>query len=247
MNVIDRYFSEISRILDDVRTSQREAMERAAEAIADATMAHRNVFTFGCSHAGLLSLELFYRTGGLATVNPIRAPGMMREISPITMTSEMERLPGYGEMILRNTPLAAGDVLLIHSVSGRNAVAIEMAQAARSIGATVIVLTNLQTSRAVSSRHASGKKLYDFGDIVLDNCGCVGDSSLQLSGLPVKTAPTSTAIGAVLVNAIAARAIERMLEAGFEPPVFLSANLDGGDEHNRRMMDAFHDNIFYMG
>lgn len=247
MNVIDRYFSEISRILDDVRTSQREAMERAAEAIADATMAHRNVFTFGCSHAGLLSLELFYRTGGLATVNPIRAPGMMLEISPITMTSEMERLPGYGEMILRNTPLAAGDVLLIHSVSGRNAVAIEMAQAARSIGATVIVLTNLQTSRAVSSRHASGKKLYDFGDIVLDNCGCVGDSSLQLSGLPVKTAPTSTAIGAVLVNAIAARAIERMLEAGFEPPVFLSANLDGGDEHNRRMMDAFHDNIFYMG
>ena len=247
MNVIDRYFSEISRILDDVMTSQREALERAAEAIADATMAHRNVFTFGCSHAGLLSLELFYRTGGLATVNPIRAPGMMLEISPITMTSEMERLPGYGEMILRNTPLAAGDVLLIHSVSGRNAVAIEMAQAARSIGAKVIVLTNLQTSRAVSSRHASGKKLYDFGDIVLDNCGCVGDSSLQLPGLPVKTAPTSTAIGAVLVNAIAARAIERMLEAGFEPPVFLSANLDGGDEHNRRMMDAFHDNIFYMG
>ena len=38
-----------------------------------------------------------------------------------------------------------------------------------------------------------------------------------------------------------------MLEASFEPPVFLSANLDGGDEHNRRMMDAFHDNIFYMG
>ena len=75
MNVIDRYFSEISRILDDVMTSQREALERAAEAIADATMAHRNVFTFGCSHAGLLSLELFYRTGGLATVNPIRAPG----------------------------------------------------------------------------------------------------------------------------------------------------------------------------
>ena len=59
MNVIDRYFSEISRILDDVMTSQREALERAAEAIADATMAHRNVFTFGCSHAGLLSLNCF--------------------------------------------------------------------------------------------------------------------------------------------------------------------------------------------
>lgn len=247
MNVIDRFFSEIAHILEDVMASQRDAMERAAGVIAETTMARRNVFTFGCSHAGLLSLELFYRTGGLATVNPIRAPGMMLEISPITMTSEMERLPGYGEMILRNTPLAAGDVLLIHSVSGRNAVAIEMAQAARSIGATVIVLTNLQTSRAVSSRHASGKKLYDFGDIVLDNCGCVGDSCLQLPGLPVKTAPTSTAIGAVLVNAIAARAIERMLEAGFEPPVFLSANLDGGDEHNRRMMSAFQDNIFYMG
>ena len=30
------------------------------------------------------------------------------------------------------------------------------------------------------------------------------------------------------------------------PPVFLSANLDGGDEHNRKIFKEYKDNIFYM-
>ena len=170
----------------------------------------------------------------------------MLEISPITMTSEMERMEGYGEMILKNTPAKKGDVLLIHSVSGRNAVTIEMARAAQALGMTVIALTNMQTSTTVPSRHSSGKKMYDFADIVIDNCGCRGDSALQLEGLAEKTAPSSTAVGAVIANAVVARAIERMLEAGVEPPVFISANIEGGDEHNRRIMEQYKDNIFYM-
>lgn len=246
MNAIDLYFSEISRILSDVLSTQRDAIERAAEAVAGASMRRSNIFSFGCSHAGLLSMELFYRTGGMATINPIRAPGMMLEISPITMTSEMERMEGYGEMILKNTPAKKGDVLLIHSVSGRNAVTIEMARAAQTLGMTVIALTNMQTSTTVPSRHSSGKKMYDFADIVIDNCGCRGDSALQLEGLAEKTAPSSTAVGAVIANAVVARAIERMLEAGVEPPVFISANIEGGDEHNRRIMEQYKDNIFYM-
>ena len=37
-----------------------------------------------------------------------------------------------------------------------------------------------------------------------------------------------------------------MIEAGIEPPVFLSANVEGGDEHNARMLEKYKDNVFYM-
>lgn len=246
MNAIDLYFDEISRILAQVLDTQRDAVELAAAELAAANEEGRNIFVFGCSHAGLLATELFYRTGGMATINPIRAPGMMCEISPITMTSELERLPGYGSLILRNTPAAAGDLLIIHSVSGRNAVSIDMAQTAAELGMKIIVLTNMATSSSVESRHPSGKKLYEFADILIDNCGAKGDAALSLPGLAERTAPTSTAVGAAILNAVAARAAELMLEHGAEPPVFVSANIDGGDEHNKKMLDKYKNHIFYM-
>ena len=37
-----------------------------------------------------------------------------------------------------------------------------------------------------------------------------------------------------------------MLDDGFQPPVLMSANLDGGDEHNARIFKEYADNIFYM-
>ncbi|MBE6952415.1 MAG: SIS domain-containing protein [Ruminococcaceae bacterium] len=246
MSAIDLYFNEVSRILDTVRTTQRDAIEQAAQAFCDAIAQKRNIFAFGCSHGGMMAMELFYRAGGLIPINYIRAPGMMLELTPITMTSEMERMEGFGDMILKNTPAKSGDVLFIHSVTGRNAVPIDMARTAREMGMTVIVMTNLNSSKSQPSRHSSGTKLYDHADILLDNCGCIGDSSLKLEGLAEKTAPTSTIAGAAICNSIVARSIELMIEAGIEPPVFLSANVEGGDEHNARMLEKYKDNVFYM-
>lgn len=246
MDAIHRYFAATAEITEKVFKSQRKAMEAAAEMIADATQKKQNVFAFGASHAGLITLELFYRTGGLVTINPIRAPGMMLDMTPITSTSKLERLEGYGRLILEGTALDEGDVLIIHSVSGRNAVAIDMAAAAKEKGAKVIVLTNLNTSRAVTSRHSSGKKLFDFADVLIDNCGDKGDASLEIDGVMEKCAPTSTVIGAMILNAVVARAIELLVERGVEPPVFVSANIDGGDEHNARILEEYKSNIFYM-
>ena len=162
MSVIQEYHSHITRILQDVFEQEADSMEQAARLIADANEEGRSIFGFGCNHAGLITLELFYRTGGMVTVNPIRAPGMMLELSPPTMTSEMERIPGYGKIILNNEPCKAGDILLIHSVSGRNAVTIDMAERAKELGMTVVVVTNMNTATTVTSRHPSGKNASRF-------------------------------------------------------------------------------------
>lgn len=246
MSIIDQYYSRVSEILAEAFEAERDNIEEAAKALARANEEHRSIFAFGCNHAGLITLELFYRTGGMVTVNPIRAPGMMLEISPITMTSQMERMPDYGRIILDGEPVKEGDVLIIHSVSGRNAVTIDMAQAAREKGMTVIVVTNMNTATSVTSRHPSGKMLHDFANILIDNHGDKGDAAIQLEGFAQKLASTSTVVGAALLNAVTARASELLWEKGIEPPVFMSGNIDGGDAYNKAVIAAHKDNIFYM-
>ena len=247
MNAIDAYFTNIAVVLDNVLTTQRDAMEESAKLLADATLGDHNIFAFGCSHAGLLALEMYYRTGGLATINPVRAPGLTLDIDPATMTSQMERLPEYGSVIADNQPIGEGDVVIIHSVSGRNTVTVDFALRCREKGARVIALTSVAAGKAIPSRHPSGKLLMDVADVVLDNCGCVGDASIEIKGVPEKVAPTSTAVGAAMLNAIMGRAVELIVERGEVPPIFMSANVPGGDEHNRDMLKHYKNHIFYMG
>ncbi len=246
MNATGMYYGRVSEILEEAFTREAEAMERAALALAGANRDRRSVFAFGCNHAGLIALELFYRTGGMVTVNPVRVPGMMLEVSPITMSSEIERLSGYGQVILDSLPAKEGDVIIMHSVSGRNAVTIDMARAAREKGMTVIVVTNMNTAASVSSRHSSGKKLHDYADILIDNHGDRGDAAVQLQGFAQKVASTSTVVGAAILNAIVARACELLLEMGIQPPVFMSGNIDGGDDYNKAAISRHRENIFYM-
>ena len=246
MSIVEKYYTRVSEILAEVFDAEKDNIEAAAKVLMEANEEHRSIFAFGCNHAGLITLELFYRTGGMVTVNPIRAPGMMLEISPATMTSELERLPDYGRIILGGQPIKAGDVLMIHSVSGRNSVTIDMAAAAKEKGMTVIVVTNMNTATAVTSRHPSGKMLHDFADILIDNHGDYGDASVALDGFRQKLASTSTVVGAAILNAVTARASEMLWEKGIEPPVFMSGNIDGGDAYNKAVIAAHKDNIFYM-
>ena len=246
MKASTKYYQRVTEIMAEVFDKEADGIEQAAGIIAEANRTKHSVFAFGCNHAGLIALELFYRTGGMVTVNPVRAPGMMLELSPPTMTSELERLPGYGNIIFNNMKAKAGDVLIIHSVSGRNAVTVDMAQAAREAGLTVIVITNMNTTKAVNSRHPSGKKLCDFASVLIDNHGDLGDAAVELEGFPQKVSASSTVVGAAILNAVTARACELLIESGFEPPVFMSGNIDGGDEHNKKVMAEYADNIFYL-
>lgn len=240
------YISVVNETIARAWNSQQEKIAAAAEQIAEAIKRKNNVFIFGCSHAGILSEEVFYRTGGLAVINPIFFPGFMLNTKPVTMTSRLERIPGRGRMLLLENHLRKGDVLLIHSVSGRNTVPVEMAIEASKTGVYVIALTNMEYSSGAASRHPSGKKLYEVSDLVLDNCGVPGDAAIRLEGLEEAVGPTSTAVGAALMNGLIIEVVEKLINDKIVPPVFLSANLDGGDEHNRKIFKEYKDNIFYM-
>ena len=121
-----------------------------------------------------------------------------------------------------------------------------MAIEAAKIGVKSICLTNLDYSNSVSSRHPSGKRLFEVCDYVIDNCGVSGDAAITLDGLEEKIGPTSTAVGAALITALVIESVEKMIADGILPPVFMSANLNGGDEHNAKIFSEYKDNIFYM-
>ncbi|MDV4150471.1 SIS domain-containing protein [Clostridium sp. AL.422] len=241
-----KYFEKIKELIDIVEIEEKENMIKATKVIVDAVLNKKSIFAFGASHAGILSEELFYRAGGLVVINPIFAKNLMLDTYPITLTSEMERLEGYGTAIAKKSNISNGDVVIVHSVSGRNPVSIEVAMEARKIGATVICLTNLKYSKEVSSRHSSGKNLYQVSDIVIDNHGDKGDACVEIDGLEQKVSPTSTVIAATIMNSIVAQATQDLIDKGLKtPPIFYSANIDGGDELNKKIFEEYKDTIHY--
>jgi uncharacterized phosphosugar-binding protein len=241
-----QYFDKIRDILNRVEEEERENIDAAVNAIVQAILNKKALFAFGASHAGILTQELFYRAGGLININPIFGREIMLDTEPVSHTSHMERLVGYGKALANKTPFSSGDILILHSVSGRNPVTIELAMEAQHRGVTTISITNMKYSKSVTSRHPSGKNLYSYSDIVIDNHGDIGDATCDIEGLEQKVSPSSTVIGATIVNTIVAETVQKLVDNGIKhPPIFYSANLDGGDELNKKLYDEYKETIFY--
>ena len=179
-------------------------------------------------------------------INPVVAPGLDLDVRPVTMTTELERMPGYGNVIVQAAGIGQGDVLIVHSVSGRNAASVDAALEAKKQGATVICLTNLAYSKSVPSRHPSGLHLYEAADIILDNCGDIGDAVVDIPELGQKVAASSTAVGAAILNAVVVETIDQLVKQNILPPVFISSNMEGGDAHNAKVMAEYKDQIRYL-
>lgn len=247
MTYTEKYFAHITGLLQRVLDTQQDKIRALAEKAFEVSNAGGRLFFFGCSHAGILSQEAFYRTGGLVTANPILPKGLTLETIPVTDTTVLERKPEYAREILDDTAVSAGDLLVIHSVSGRNGVPVEMALEAKRRGIYTAAITNITTSSSCASRHPSGLHLYEVCDTVIDNCGCIGDAAIPIEGFKGNTAATSTVTGAAIINSLCAEIVGLYVDAGLEPPVFMSANVDGGDEYNERMLEKYRDVITYMG
>ncbi len=242
----ESYFDAAIAALTQVRATQAAPIRQAAQLMTDAIVAGQSLFSFGASHSFITTEELVYRTGGLMLINPIYPHGMNLFVRPLTATSAAERVVGLGTQILESSPAKPGDVLLLTSTSGRNAVIIDMALTARKKGLKVIGLTALAYTSGVSSRHPSGKKLAELCDVVIDNGVPYGDAAVAIEGLEQKVGPLSTVTGCAIVNELVVSVVRNLMARGVEPPVFVSANVDGGDERNARLLAENRHRIHYM-
>ncbi|MFN2147274.1 MAG: sugar isomerase domain-containing protein [Anaerolineales bacterium] len=227
--MFETYLKIARERLDWMLEEQADPIRAAAHLIGDVIAEGKNVYTFGSGHSQLLAREISERAGGLAPVFHLPDPTW----------GLMERIEGYGETLFEQYPLQPGEVIFIISNSGRNPEPIEAAQYVKARGLKLIVVTSLEHSRSVESRHSSGKRLFEFGDIVLDTGTPMGDAAIEFEGMPMKAGALSTVLGAAIMNAVMVEAIQYLLDKGVTPPVLISANLDGSDEHNEEILARY--------
>lgn len=236
--MISTYFDHIRSMLAQVEEQESNAMNQAAAKVAKSIGQDGIIHLFGCGHSHILTEEVFYRAGGLVPIRPIFVEKLMLHEGAVR-SSELERQNGLGETFMKDQDIRPGEVMFVLSTSGRNPVPVDVALAAKAKGAVTVGITSLEYSQSQSSRHNSGKHLFNSVDIVIDNHAVPGDAVLRHPDVKVPFTPTSTVIGAAILNAILAKAVTLIAESGMEPPVFLSGNIDGADDHNHALINKY--------
>ncbi|MBM3824031.1 MAG: SIS domain-containing protein [Verrucomicrobia bacterium] len=243
-NGIDRFYHAVLAQLEKVRQTQAASLQTTAEWLAQALVADRWLYVFGTGHSHMLAEEVFYRAGGLARAAPILDHRLMLHHEAIQATY-VERETGLADRILASYPVAPGDILIVASNSGRNAVPIEMALRGKELGLRTIAVTNMEQSQAWPSRHTSGKRLFEVCDLVLDNCGVSGDACLDFPGLPGRVGPMSSLTGLFLINAMVVEAIRLALLKGTCPEIYISSNTNG-DAHNHQLLEKYRGRLRHL-
>lgn len=221
------------------------AIDKAVELCADALEAGGVMQAFGTGHSEAFAMEIAGRAGGLIATNRIALRVLVlrggRAASDLG-SAEFERDPDIGENLLALFPIDKRDIFLIASNSGVNGSILGVALAAKARGHKVIAVTSLDHTNKVTPKHPSGKRLSEVADVVIDNLAPFGDSTMQLEG-GIGIGAVSSITAAFIAQRITFGVAETIRRRGKTPPVFLSANIPGGDEHNRALQDLYGDRI----
>ncbi|MEV0092497.1 SIS domain-containing protein [Streptomyces sp. NPDC050738] len=241
-----QFFDSAIGLLQQVRDGEAHSVAAAGTMIADTVEAGGRLFAFGAGHSSLPAQDVVYRAGGLALMNLLVVPGTLGvDVMPATLGSALERVDGLAGAVLDSSPAQPGDVLVIISMSGRNALPVEMAMNARALGLKVIGVTSTVFATETKSRHTSGTYLKDHCDVVIDSRIPIGDAELTAEGIDAPFAPASTVVTSALMQATMATAAGELAKRGVEVPLLRSGNVDGGHEWNGRVLKEYGDRIFY--
>ncbi|WP_425053494.1 SIS domain-containing protein [Psychromarinibacter sp. S121] len=236
-DTVARYFDDLLARLTDLRDSAAAPMAAATEAVLEVLDRGGRVFVFGTGHSHTMAEETHYRAGGPAFTVPILSGPTTVQDGAVAGTV-YERLPGIVAPILDRYGVGDRDMLIVVSNSGVNVAPVEAAELAKQRGAVVVAVT----SEAYSAHAARGRvRIADIADIVLDNGGPAGDAAIALEGSEMRVGPVSTVIGATLLNALFADVAQRLVDRGEDVPVYRSANMEGADEINARLIAKYRD------
>jgi uncharacterized phosphosugar-binding protein len=232
------YTKSIKEVLNHILETQMDQIEKAADIVAAAIAQDGLLYTFGTGHSHVTAEDLTYRAGGLIAVDAILERSLTGH-EKVAQSEYMERVEGLAKVILDYYELSPRDALIVVSNSGRNAAPIEMAMIAHERGVPVIGVTSLAHSKGTTSRHSSGKKMYEYCDVVVDNLCPKGDCLLRLDGLEQPVGAGSSVATLFILNMIVTQAAQNLLDQGIVPPVGMSGNLDGSFEYNKPLINRY--------
>ena len=237
------YLKDVQARVASVEAKQAENFRKAGEMIADAYGQDRLIHVYGGGgHTVMMLVEMFFRAGGLANVNPI----MGHDISPFCQALkylEVERTTGYARCLIRYYDVKKDDLLIIFHNIGMNPTTIDAADEAKLRGAKIIAVSSNDWRQKLPMdhhiRHPNKKHVFDYADLCIDDENPFGDAAFFVEGFPVPVAPTSTQVDAYIAHRMVIEAVAEMVKRGMEPPIFRSANLPGGDEYNAKLVARY--------
>jgi len=223
----------------------REGIDEAVPLTADALEAGGVIQAFGTGHSEAFAMEIAGRAGGLIATNRIalRTLVIRGGRDPAALGgAEFERDPNVGENLVSMFDVQPADIFMIASNSGVNGSILGVALAAKARGHKLIAVTSLDHTMKVTPKHPSGKRLSDVADVVIDNLAPFGDSTMELEG-GIGIGAVSSITAAFIAQRITIGVAENIRRRGKTPPVYLSANIPGGDEHNSALEDLYGERI----
>ena len=223
--------------LESLVSLNRLEMENLSTRIVQDVTAGKSLFIFGSGHSALLPLELYHRAGGPSFVIPLVLEALLPCAGP-PLVRILERTEGCAKMILSRGQPQPGEMIWIMSQSGINAAGIDMALEAKKRGLYSVAFTSLTHSRAVASRHSSGKKLFEVCDAVMDLGGVVGDAAVPVSAATGVAVGPLSSLGAIfLAHSILAPAMSQVEGRGVRC-VYTSVNTPEGELRNRKLEEV---------
>jgi uncharacterized phosphosugar-binding protein len=239
---VNDFATQVGDRLDRLTTLAADGGLDAAVELMTATIESGGVIhAFGTGHSEAFAMEIAGRAGGLIPTNKIALRDLVLRGSLTTDDlggSGLERNPAVVEELWDLSGIRTGDLLMIASNSGVNGSIVGLALLARDNGIPVVAVTSMEHTMAVQPKHPSGQRLSDVAVVVIDNLAPYGDATLELNGgVPVGAVSSITA--AYIAQLLTIGVSERISADGRRPPLYLSANIPGGDEHNSALEQQY--------
>jgi uncharacterized phosphosugar-binding protein len=244
--VVSEFASEVSQRLERLSALAADGgLDAAIGIMTRAIEAGAVIQAFGTGHSEAFAMEIAGRAGGLIPTHKITLRDLVLGGSlPVDALggSSLERNPDIVANLWEISPIQPGDVFVIASNSGVNGSIVGLALLAKDRGHDVIAVTSLQHTAEVRPKHPSGLRLSEVADVVIDNLAPYGDATLALPG-GVAVGSVSSITSAFIAQLLTIGVVERMRADGHEPPLYLSANIPGGDEHNHALEKKYEGRI----
>ena len=240
---LDLFYNKVLELVAKLEETQTENIVKAASICAESMLNDGAVHIFGSGHSVGFGLELKGRPGSLVPFHMIETSdfvtkGMYSLAEFRDQDNIFERRSGIADKLYDLYDVRPEDSFIIISNSGINGLVIDLAITAKAKGHKVIVITSWDHTNSEPSRHVSGKKLYELGDVVIDNCGPQGDALLPTRGV-AKVTSISSITGAFIAQALTAEICRIYQEKGILPPILYSFEVEGASEHNKALLEKY--------
>lgn len=244
---MDLFKNELKGLINVLYEKENQNIEAAAKLCSECIQNGGVVQVFGSGHSIGFGMEMRSRVGDLVPIHQIDMSDFVIK-GKVTLAdfkdqnNIFERRPGIADKLYDLYNVNEKDVFIIISNSGINGVVIDLAITAREKGHKIIVVTSWQHTTAEGSRHPSGKKLYEYADVVIDNCGPQGDALLDTEK-EERICSVSSITGALIAQTIGTEIVRDLMEKGLEAPVLWDESLEGAKEHNEKLLAQYNGRI----